>query len=178
LNLESAGGDFTKLPANFFAVFSFICFHKITVMARVSTYLNFSRETEEAFNFYRTVFGGEFGNDGIARFSDIPPMDGAPPIAEEDRDLVMHVELEILGRHVLMGTDAPASMGFTVNFGNNVHINLEPDTRDETDKLFRALSEGGKVTMPLQDMFWGAYFGSCTDKFGVQWMFNCTEKKL
>ena len=86
---------------------------------------------------------------------------------DEDKNLVMHVELPIVGGHVLMGTDAPESMGFTVNFGNNIYINLEPDTRAETKKLFEALSGGGKVTMELQDMFWGAYFGSCTDRFGV-----------
>ena len=145
-------------------------------MARTSTYLNFARNTEEAFNFYKSVFGGDFGPPGIARFGDIPPTDGAPPIAEADKNLVMHIELPIVGGHMMMGTDAPGSMGFTVNFGNNVHINLEPDTRKEARKLFDALSTGGKITMELQDMFWGAYFGSCTDKFGVQWMVNCMEK--
>jgi PhnB protein len=145
-------------------------------MARTSTYLNFSRNTEEAFNFYRSVFDSEF-TDHIARFGDIPPTDDMPHLAEEDKNLVMHVELPIVGGHILMGTDAPESMGFTVTFGNNVHINLEPDTRQETIKLFEALSAEGKVTMELQDMFWGAYFGSCTDKFGVQWMFNCVEKQ-
>jgi PhnB protein len=75
-----------------------------------------------------------------------------------------------------MGTDAPESMGFTVKPGNNIHINIEPDTRKETERLFNALSAGGKVTMDLQDMFWGDYFGSCTDKYGVQWMFNCSAK--
>lgn len=145
-------------------------------MASVSTYLNFARSTEDAFKFYKSVFGGDFVN-GISRFRDIPPMPGAPPMAEADRDLVMHIELKILGGHVLMGTDAPESMGFSVNFGNNVFINLQPDTRKETDKLFAALSAGGKITMPLQDMFWGDYFGTCTDKYGVQWMFNCGEKK-
>ena len=144
-------------------------------MARVSTYLNFPRHTEEAFNFYRSVFGGEFIG-GINRFSDIPPTDGAPPLAEGDKNLVMHIALPILGGHMLMGTDAPESMGFTVNFGNNIYINLEPDTREETKKLFDGLSAGGKVTMDLQDMFWGDYFGSCTDKYGVQWMFNCSAK--
>ena len=143
-------------------------------MARVSTYLNFPRKTEEAFNFYKSIFGGEFGNDGVARFSDIPPSDEMPPLAEEDKDLIMHIELSILGGHVLMGTDAPESMGFKVNFGNNSYINLEPDTRAETKRLFDGLSEGGVVTMELQQMFWGAYYGSCTDKYGVQWMFNCT----
>ena len=145
-------------------------------MARTSTYLNFSRNTEEAFNFYKSVFGGEFFGNRISRFSDIPPQEGMPPLAEEDKNLVMHIELPIVGGHMLMGTDAPESMGFSVNFGNNVHINLEPDTRAETKKLFDSLSAGGKVTMELQDMFWGDYFGSCTDKFGVQWMFNCSEK--
>lgn len=145
-------------------------------MARTSTYLNFHRNTEEVFNFYKSVFGGEFGNGGIARFSDIPVNDSIPPLSAEDKNLVMHVELPILGGHVLMGTDAPENMGFIVNFGNNIYINLEPDTRKETLKLFNALSAGGLISMELQDMFWGAYFGSCTDKFGVQWMFNCTEK--
>jgi PhnB protein len=145
-------------------------------MARTNTYLNFTRNTEEAFNFYRSVFGGEFGGKGIARFSDIPAQEGMPPLAESDKNLIMHIELAILGGHVLMGTDAPETMGFHVNFGNNVHISLEPDTKAETKKLFDALSAGGKVTMELQDMFWGAYYGSFTDKFGVQWMVNCTEK--
>jgi PhnB protein len=145
-------------------------------MARISTYLNFPRQTEEAFTFYKTVFNGEFSADGFNRFKDIPPMDGMPPIPEEDKNLVMHVELEILGGYKLMGTDAPESMGFNVNFGNNVYINLEPDTREETKRLFDALSAGGKVEMELQDMFWGAYYGSCRDKYGVQWMFNCVAK--
>lgn len=144
-------------------------------MARVSTYLNFPGHTEEVFNFYRSVFGGDF-TGGIHRFSDIPPQEGAPPISDADKKLVMHIELPILGGHVLMGTDAPESMGFQVRFGNNIYINLEPDTRAQADKLFAALAAGGKTEMPLQDMFWGAYFGSCTDKFGVQWMVNCANK--
>lgn len=145
-------------------------------MASVSTYLNFNRNTEEAFNFYKSIFGGEFFGQGIMRYKDVPPQDGAPPMAEEDLNLVMHVELKILGVHAIMGTDAPESMGFTVNKGNNVHINLQPDTRRETKELFDKLSAGGKITMDLADMFWGDYYGSCIDKFGVQWMFNCSEK--
>jgi PhnB protein len=145
-------------------------------MAKVSTYLNFSRNTEEAFNWYKSIFGGEFSGGGIARFGDIPTSEGMPPLANEDKNLIMHIELPLLGGHVLMGTDAQESMGFKVNFGNNVHINLEPDTKTETKRLFDALSEGGKITMELQQTFWGAYYGSCIDKFGVQWMFNCTEK--
>lgn len=144
-------------------------------MARTSTYLNFARNTEEAFNFYKSVFGGEF-QGGIQRMGNVPAQEGQPELSEEDKQLVMHVALPILGGHVLMGTDAPESMGFTVSFGNNVYINLEPDTREETERLFAGLSEGGKVGMELQEMFWGGYYGSCVDKFGVQWMFNCEAK--
>ena len=104
-------------------------------MATVSTYLNFERDTEAAFNFYKSVFGGEFIGEGIMRMGDIPPQDGMPPLSEEDRNLVMHVELNILDGHSIMGTDAPESMGFNLNKGNNVHINLQPDTRQETNRL-------------------------------------------
>lgn len=144
-------------------------------MAKVSVYLNFARETEEAFLFYQSVFGGEF-LEGIHRFADIPQPEGMPPLAEEDKQLVMHVALPLMGDFVLMGTDAPASLGFSVMQGNNVHINLEPDTRSDADRLFSLLSVGGKVEMPLQEMFWGAYYASFTDKFGVHWMINCENK--
>ncbi len=140
-------------------------------MARVSTYLNFPRNTEEAFLFYKSVFGTEFLGP-ITRM-DGNPSDGAPQIANEDKNLVMNVALPILGGHVLMGTDAPESMGFKLNPGNNIHINLEPDTLEEAERLFAALSDGGKVGMKLEKMFWGAYFGSLTDQFGIQWMINC-----
>ena len=145
-------------------------------MASVSTYLNFERDTETAFNFYKSVFGGEFTGQGIMRMGDVPPQEGMPPLAESDKNLVMHVELKILGGHALMGTDAPESMGFKLNKGNNVSINLQIDTRKETERLFKALSANGQVTMELGDMFWGDYFGSCVDKFGVNWMVNCAEK--
>lgn len=145
-------------------------------MARVSTYLNFPRTTEEVFIFYKSIFGGEFGGNGISRFGDIPPSDDLPPLPESDKNLIMHIELPITGGHVLMGTDAPESMGFRVTTGNNVHLNLEPDTKEETIRLFQALSAGGTVTMELQDTFWGAYYGSCIDKFGIQWMFNFVEQ--
>jgi PhnB protein len=144
-------------------------------MAYVSTYLNFPGNTEEAFNFYKSVFGGDFAGD-IMRFDTIPPEEGSPPMSDEDKNLVMHVCLPIIGGHYLMGTDVPESMGFKVNFGNNMYISLSPDTRVETKHLFNGLSAGGKVEQALEDMFWGAYYGSCTDKYGVRWMFNCDEK--
>jgi PhnB protein len=144
-------------------------------MARVSTYLNFPRSTEEAFLFYKTVFQTEFSTP-MARFKDMPSSPHQPPLSQADQNLILHVELPILAGHVLMGTDAPESMGFTVSTGNNMYINLEPDTRSETQRLFTALSEGGKVEMLLQEMFWGGYFGSLTDRFGIRWMFNCVSK--
>jgi PhnB protein len=143
-------------------------------MAKVNTYLNFRRNTEEAFNFYKSVFGGEFTD--LQKFSDIPQADGMLPIADNDKNLIMHVALNLPGGHTLMGTDAPESMGFKLTFGNNVYISLSPDSRDETKRLFNSLSQGGKITMEMQDTFWGAYYGSCTDKYGVQWMFNFDEK--
>ena len=117
-------------------------------MARVSTYLNFPGTTEQAFAFYRSVFGGQF-NGPIHRFGEAPAAPGQPPLSEADKNLVMHIELPILAGHVLMGTDAPASMGFSVVHGNNVHINLEPDTRAETDRLFKALSARAPAATPV-----------------------------
>lgn len=144
-------------------------------MAGVSTYLNFQRETEDAFNYYKTVFGTEFMGEGFMRFNNTPGCDEMN-LSEADKNLIMHVSLPILGGHVLMGTDAPEGMGFKLSQGNNVYICLMPDTREETRRLFKALAEGGTVEQEPQDMFWGDYYGSCKDKFGVQWMFNCSEK--
>jgi PhnB protein len=144
-------------------------------MASVSTYLNFPRETEAAFNFYKSVFGGEF-TGGIMRFGDIPPQEDMPAPSDEDKNLVMHVSLPILGGHLLMGTDAPESMGMSLTAGNNVYISLHPDSRAEADRLFAALSEGGTVEMEMADQFWGDYFGSLVDKFGIHWMINSESK--
>lgn len=119
-------------------------------MSRVSTYLNFPRTTEAAFMFYKSVFKTEF-KAPISRFSDVPA-NPDQPLADADKNLVMHVELPILAGHSLMGTDAPESMGFKLVPGNNMFISLEPDTRAETDRLLNALSSGGKVEMPLQDL--------------------------
>ncbi len=138
-------------------------------MASVSTYLNFTNETEAAFTFYKSVFGTEFTN--IMRHGDVPGPDGQPNPDNPLRDLIINVQLPILGGHLLMGTDVPAEMG-KVNIGNNSYICLHPDSREETDRLFALLAEGGAVQNQLADMFWGDYWGSLTDKFGVQWMFN------
>jgi PhnB protein len=144
-------------------------------MAKVSTYLNFPGNTEAAFAFYQSVFKRDYVGP-IARMGDAPPHPDRP-LTEADKNLVMHIALPTLGDHVLMGTDAPESMGFRCVSGTNIYINLEPDTREEADRLFNELSAGGTIEMPIQDMFWGAYFGSFTDKFGIQWMVNCAQPK-
>lgn len=143
---------------------------------RVSTYLNFPGNTEAAFTFYKSVFRSEFVGEGMQRFGDLPTMEGQPPISESLKNMIIHVELPILGGHILMGTDAPKEMGFTVEKGNNMHINLEPNSREEALRIFNALAEGGKVIQPMQDMFWGAYYGSLTDQFGINWMVNFQPK--
>lgn len=145
-------------------------------MSRVSTYLNFMGKTEAAFEFYRTAFGGDFVGV-FMRMGDMPSDPNMPQMSDAEKNMIMHVELAITGGHVLMGTDAIESMGQQLTFGNNVSINLEPDSRAETDQLFAALSADGTDVMPMQDMFWGAYFGTCCDQFGVRWMFNCYEPK-
>ncbi|HLP32141.1 MAG TPA: SRPBCC domain-containing protein [Bacteroidia bacterium] len=145
--------------------------------ARVCTYVNFPGNTEEAFLFYQSVFKTKFTGNGIQRFGDLPDDADHPPVADELKKLVLHVELPITANHILMGTDAPEEMGFKVVQGNNMHISLEPDTREEAERLFNELSADGNITMPLQDMFWGAYFGSFTDKYGINWMINFLYKK-
>lgn len=145
---------------------------KTSNKARVTTYLNFPGNTEEAMNFYKKVFGGTFSGKGLQRFEDVAMPEGAPPINDADKKLIIHAELTILGGHVLMATDAPESMGFKLQTGNNMHICVEPETREETKRLFDALSEGGNVSMPLSDMFFGSYFAEFTDKYGINWMLN------
>lgn len=140
-------------------------------MARVSTYLNFQGNAEEAFEFYRSVFGTEYIGP-IQRMGDVPFDEDGPTISEAEKRMVMHVELPILAGHVIMATDMLESMGHELRVGNNTTINLEPDTLAETQRLYDALSEGSSEGMPLTQMFWGATWGTCLDRFGIRWMFN------
>tara|TARA_R110002020_G_scaffold23460_1_gene77998 strand:- start:89 stop:1051 length:963 start_codon:yes stop_codon:yes gene_type:complete len=149
--------------------------NKTNNMARVSSYLNFPGNTEEAFNFYKKVFRSEFIN-GVQRFGEVPSDPTQPPMPESVKKMVLHIELPILGGHILMGTDAPKEFGMTVKNGNNMHLNLEPESRVEAKRLFDELSDEGVVEMPIQDMFWGAYFGSFQDKYGINWMINFQSK--
>lgn len=136
-------------------------------MATINPYLNFMGNTEEAFNFYKSVFGGEF--TGIQRFKDIPDGD---KMSAEDQEKIMHVALPIGGGNVLMGTDTLESMGHSLTVGTNISLSISAESKEEAEQIFNGLSEGGKVEMPLADAFWGAYFGMFADKFGVQWMVN------
>jgi PhnB protein len=140
------------------------------VVGRVSTYLNFMGKTEEAFRFYAGVFGTEIV-EPISRMGDVMPEASLPPM-EGVADLIMHIEVPILGGHMLMGTDVIEAMGQQLHFGNNISLNLEPDTRAEADRLFAALSEGGSDTVGLDPMPWGSLWGVTLDRFGIRWMFN------
>jgi len=126
--------------------------------------------TEEAFTFYKSVFGGEFAV--VMRFSEMQDTSGFP---EADKKKIMHMSLPI-GNNVLMGTDTLESMGHTLTIGDNTSISVSVDTREEADRVFAGLSEGGKIDQPLQDMFWGDYYGMLVDKFGIQWMVSCRGK--
>lgn len=142
-------------------------------MATLNPYLNFNGNTEEAFNFYKSIFGGEFIG-WISRFKDTPE---GTKLSAADGEKVMHVALPIGKENILMATDAMESMGQKLTVGNNFYLSLEAESKEEADKLYGKLSLGGKIEMPLQDAFWGAYFGMFADKFGIQWMINYTYKK-
>ena len=136
-------------------------------MATINPYLNFLGNTEEVFNFYKSVFGGEFA--AFVRFKDMP---GAGPIPEADANKIMHVALPIGKGNVLMGTDALESMGHTLTTGDNISLSITPESKEEADKIFNGISAGGKIEMPLADAPWGAYFGMANDKYGIKWMVN------
>lgn len=136
-------------------------------MTAINPYLIFDAECEAAFNFYKSVFGGEFVT--IARFKDTPPSE--KPMPASDGNKLMHVSLPIGKGTILMGSDAPEISG-KVNKGNNVFISINTESEDEAERIFNGLSAGGKVMMPMGKTFWGAYFGMFSDKFGIQWMLS------
>lgn len=140
-------------------------------MAAVSIYLNYPGSTEEAFNLYRSVFGGEF--EQFQRMRDIPADPNGPTLTDDELDLVMHIELAILDGTKLMGTDMLESMGHVHRLGNNVTISLGYDDLADAERAFAMLSESGTDVTPLAPMFWGAHWGTCCDRYGVRWMFNC-----
>jgi PhnB protein len=141
-------------------------------MASVSIYLNFMGNAEEAFNHYKKVFRTEFSAP-FMRMKDQPPREGAPPLPEAEKNKVMHVALPILGGVQIMATDMLESMGHKLIEGNNFTISLNPDTKEEADRLYKELSAGGTDGVAPHDEFWG-YWGTCKDRFGIRWMFNIT----
>ena len=139
-------------------------------MAHVSTYINTLGRTEEAFEFYRSVFGGEFTD--LVRFRDMDMGPNVPKLPDDQLNSILHIELPILGGHILEGTDALESLGHSLTVGNNFSINLHPDSREEADRLYAGLSVGSAFAPGMADMPWGAYWGSFEDRFGIRWMIN------
>ncbi len=134
-------------------------------MAQINPYLNYNGNAEEAFNFYKSVFGGEFAK--VMRFKDLPNYEF--PISETEANKIMHIALPI-GKNVLMANDVPEFMGKTNENENRSKISISAESREEADKLFIGLSAGGQIEMPIGDSPWGSYFGMFRDKFGIEWM--------
>lgn len=140
-------------------------------MARVNTYLNFMGKTEEAFNFYKKVFGTEFIS--VTRMKDMPRPEGAPVLSPEDADLIMNIQLPITNGHILMATDMIESMGHKLKVGNNVTISLDLDSQEEAERIYsQLLINSPENSGPLAQMPWGAMWGSCEDQFGTRWMIS------
>lgn len=142
-------------------------------MAAINPYLIFDGNCEEAFLFYKSVFGGEFPY--VGRFSEVPSAEGMS-VSEKEANKIMHITLPISKETVLMGSDAPESYGEKTIFGTNISISINTDSKEEADTIFNGLSAGGTVEMPMNQTFWGAYFGMFTDKFKIKWMVNFDEK--
>ncbi|MBX5439184.1 MAG: VOC family protein [Thermoflavifilum sp.] len=141
-------------------------------MKAIVPYLNFDGQAEEAMQFYQSVLGGKFAGAGIIHMGDVP---GMPDLSAEEQRRVMHVTLDLGNGLKLMASDILPSMGHQLTVGNHCYMLLSPDSREEADRIFQALAEGGEVEMPMQDQFWGDYFGSLKDKFGVGWMINYSQ---
>jgi PhnB protein len=146
-------------------------------MTTINPYLNFKGNTEEAFNFYKSVFGGEFA--ALMRFKDVPAGEACDgfEIAEHEKEKIMHIALPIGDGNMLMATDVLETMGENFKVGDNISLSLSTESREETDRLFNALSEKGNPMMPPAEAFWGDYFGMCVDQFGNCWMFSYRENK-
>lgn len=141
-------------------------------MTVVNPYLNFQGNCEEAFNYYREVFGGEFSY--LGRFGEMPPQEGVS-ISEEQANQIMHMSLPISKETILMGSDAGGEWAPKLVVGNNISLSITAETKEDADRFFAMLSDDGKVTMPMDQTFWGDYFGMCTDKFGINWMISLGE---
>lgn len=141
-------------------------------MPSINPYLNFMGNTEEVFNFYKSIFGGEFLS--LQRFKDTPESGKLPP---EDQNKIMHIALPIGNGDILMATDALESMGQKFITGNNFYISVNTESKEEADRIYNGLSAEGNIELPIQHTFWGSYFGMFSDKFGVQWMVSFTSQQ-
>ncbi|MDE5526215.1 VOC family protein [Elizabethkingia meningoseptica] len=141
-------------------------------MPKLNPYLNFDGKAEEAFNFYKSIFGGEFLGE-VHKMGNAP---GTENLSEEAKNRVMHIALPV-GGDLLMASDIVPEFGQSLQLGNNNYVSIFPDSREEADRLFKGLSEGGTIEMPLEDQFWGDYFGCFTDKFDVKWMINYSNDR-
>ncbi len=144
-------------------------------MPSVNVYLTFNGNCEDAFNFYKSVFGGEFPY--IGRFKEMPPQEGVPPMSAADAEKIMHVSLPVGPHTVLMGSDTGGEWSSSYKPGNNFSISVNADSKEQADQIFNGLASGGMVTMPMNKTFWGDYFGMCTDKFGINWMMSFNENQ-
>lgn len=144
-------------------------------MPSVNVYLTFNGNCEAAFNFYRSVFGGEFPY--VGRFNEMPPQPGMPPMDEDMGNRIMHMSLPIGNGSVLMGSDTGGEWAKDYRQGNNFSLSVQADSRAEADRLFVGLAAGGTITMPLADTFWNSYFGMLVDKFGITWQMSYDEPK-
>ena len=139
-------------------------------MATINSYLNFNGNTEEVFSFYKSVFGGEYAM--VMRYKDAPQEN---QMGEKDGEKIMHMALPVGQHTVLMGSDWPEAYGKPIE-GSNVSLSISADSKEEADKIFNGLAEGGQVTMPMENTFWGSYFGMLKDRFGFNWMISYDEK--
>jgi len=140
-------------------------------MTTINPYLSFSGNCKEAFDFYQSIFGGDF--TFVGTFSDMPDNPEMPPMSDDAKSKIMHISLPIGNGSVLMGSDSLPGFGPELIFGSNFSVSINTSSKEETERLFSGLSNGGQIKMPLNETFWGAYFGMFVDKFGVHWMVNC-----
>ncbi len=142
-------------------------------MPSINPYLTFLGNCEDAFNHYKSVFGGEFTY--VGRFGEMPPQEGQPPVSDDDKNKIMHISLPIGGGTTLMGSDTGGEWAPQTVIGNNITISVNADSKEQADRFFSQLSDGGRQTMPMNQTFWGDYFGMCTDRFQINWMISFNE---
>ena len=141
-------------------------------MVVINPYLNFNGNCEEAFNHYKAIFGGEFGY--VGRYNEMPA-DSDHQIPQDQQNRIMHISLPLTKDNMLMGSDSGGEWANDIKVGNNISVSINTDSKEEADRIFNALAEGGQVTMPMGNTFWGDYFGMCVDKFGINWMMSFNE---